>query len=70
MARLVPTTPPPTDLSTADGSEEDVRGRIDSILGRVAVHGLDGLTWRDWDFLKQTSRQWRKRGRSASDRYA
>jgi hypothetical protein len=51
---------PLPDVSKPDPKEEDWQDRLDHVLSAVAVHGLDGLSWDDWRFLRATSRRLRR----------
>ncbi len=51
---------PLSDVSKPTPLEEDWQDRLDHVLSAVAVHGLDGLSWEDWRFLRATSRRLRR----------
>ncbi len=57
MTKANPTQPLP---SQSDLDENDWRDRLDHVLSAVAVRGLDGLSWDDWQFLRRTSRRLRR----------
>jgi hypothetical protein len=59
----------PSEILGRLEDDETTRDRVDVILARVAVSGLDGLSWDDWSFLRQTSRRWQKRAPSSPDPY-
>jgi hypothetical protein len=57
LARHIPLAPTPR-LDRSDWHD-----RLDHVLAKVAVQGLDGLTWQEWAFLRQMSRQLRQQTR-------